>query len=130
MAIMCEREQACFCWLDLAASNARKAEEFYTEMFGWHAQRKQANGGEYVHFNRGGESFASLYQLAPRQIAAGVPSHWTPYISVSDVHEMASRATALGGQVIVRPFNVDNMARLSLIVDSTGALIGLWEQRK
>lgn len=130
MAINANREPAVFCWLDLAASNARQAEAFYAGMFGWQIQRKQANGGEYAHFIRDGESFASLYQLEPRQIAAGVPSHWTPYVAVSDIGEMGSRAKSLGGQVIVRPFDVGGVARVSLIVDSAGALIGLWENRK
>jgi len=130
MAINYDREPTRFCWLDLAASNARKAEEFYTGMFGWQTQRKYANGGEYVHFLRDGKSFASLYQLESRQIAAGVPSHWTPYVSVSSVHEMGARAKALGGEVIVNPFIVEGMARVSLVTDSAGALIGLWERQQ
>jgi predicted enzyme related to lactoylglutathione lyase len=130
MAIKFDQQPSSFCWLDLAAANARAAEKFYADMFGWQTQRKQTNGGEYVQFVRGGESFASVYQLEARQIDAGVPSHWTPYIAVSDVHEMGSRAKALGGQVIVNPFDVDGLARLSLIADSAGALIGLWERAK
>lgn len=130
MANNFDRQPAGFCWLDLAAANAGKAEKFYADMFGWKTQRKQANGGEYVHFVRGGESFASLYQLDSRQISAGVPSHWTPYVAVADVHEMGSRARDLGGQVVVNPFDVDGLARVSLIADSAGALIGLWESLK
>jgi len=130
MAINSEQAQPRFCWLDLASTNVRAAEAFYAGMFGWQAHRQQANGGEYVHFLRGGERFASLYQLEHRQVDAGVPSHWTPYVSVCDVHEMGARAKALGGQVIVRPFDVDGMAKISLIVDATGALIGLWENRE
>jgi len=129
MANNIDQQPASFCWLDLAATNVRMAEQFYADLFGWQAQRKQANGGEYVHFVRGGKSFASVYQLDSRQIAAGVPSHWTPYVGVSDVQEMGSRARDLGGQVIVNPFEVDGLARVSLIADSNGALIGLWQSQ-
>jgi predicted enzyme related to lactoylglutathione lyase len=130
MTIDFDKEPARFCWLDLATVNTRKAQAFYADLFGWETQRKRANGGEYLHFLCGGESFASLYQLGPGQIAAGVPSHWTPYVSVADVCETGSKAKALGGQVVVNPFEVDGVARVSLIADATGALIGLWEGRK
>jgi predicted enzyme related to lactoylglutathione lyase len=130
MEIDFDKGPARFCWLDLATVNTRKAQEFYADLFGWGTERKRANGGEYLRFLHGGESFASLYQLKPGQIAAGVPSHWTPYVCVSDICKSGSKAEALGGQVVVNPFEVDGLARLSLIADATGALIGLWEGRK
>jgi len=130
MANPLDNKPARFCWLDLAASNVRKAETFYAQMFDWQPVRKQANGGEFLEFQNDGEAFATLYQLNARQIEAGVPSHWTPYIAVADVDAMASRAISLGGDVAVQPFDVDGMARISLVVDSTGALVGLWERRK
>lgn len=130
MTLDSKKDETRFCWLDLASSSTRKAEEFYAYMFGWQAQHNRVNGGEYTCFVGGGEAIASLYQLAPRQLAAGVPSHWTPYVSVHDVDEMASRARSNGGQVVVSPFSFDGVARVSLIVDPTGALIGLWERWK
>jgi predicted enzyme related to lactoylglutathione lyase len=33
----------------------------------------------------------------------------------------------LGGTVIVDPFLVSGIARIALVLDSVGALIGLWE---
>jgi predicted enzyme related to lactoylglutathione lyase len=125
-----DNKPARFCWLDLAAVDARRAADFYAGLFGWQTQRQQANGGEYHHFTADGETVGSLYQLDARQIAGGVPSHWTPYISVSDLEGMAARAAALGGQVVVKPFSVDGIARISLVTDSTGALLGLWELRR
>ena len=37
-----------FCWLDLAAADAARAAEFYTELFGWSARSQAANGGTFV----------------------------------------------------------------------------------
>lgn len=116
-----------FCWLDLAASDYREAGRFYNQMFGWRPERHEANGGELYRLSHRGEGIASLYQLRPRELAGGVPSHWTPYVAVSDIEDMAARAEALGGQVVVRPFSVDGMARVSLLSDSVGALVGLWQ---
>jgi predicted enzyme related to lactoylglutathione lyase len=55
------------------------------------------------------------------------PSHWTPYIRVDNVNDAVQRVTALGGNVIVRPFVVSAVARIALISDSVGAQVGLWE---
>jgi len=124
---MTETRPARFQRLDLAAVDARKAADFYAGLFGWRTQRQRANGGEYLHFTDGGETIASLYQLDSRQIDAGVPSHWTPYVGVADIDDAVARAAALGGQVVVRPFGVDGVARIGLVTDAAGALLGLWE---
>jgi hypothetical protein len=122
-----DHRPARFCWLDLAAVDARAAADFYAGMFGWNTQRRAANGGEFLQFAHDGDTLATLYQLDAGQVDAGVPSHWTPYVGVSDIDAMAAKAVALGGQVVVRPFDVDGMARVSLITDADGALLGLWE---
>jgi uncharacterized protein len=116
-----------FHWLDLAAVDATSAMKFYEGMFGWQARRHRVNGGEIYRFTHEGKDVASLYQLRSRQIDGGVPSHWTPYVAVASVDEFASRAETLGGRVVVKPFDVPGMARVSLLDDAAGGLFGLWE---
>lgn len=118
-----------FCWQDLAATDARTAAAFYAELFGWQARRQVTNGGEWFCLTHEGANIASLFQLDARQLAGGVPSHWTPYVGVADIEQAAARVPELGGQVLVAPFTVDGLARVSLINDSAGALLGLWEIR-
>jgi len=124
---MTEYMPARFCRLDLAAADARRAADFYAGLCGWQTQRQRANGGEYFHFIAGGETVASLYQLDSKQLAAGVPSHWTPYVGVADIDAAARRAAALGGSVVVESFRVEGAARIGLVTDAAGALLGLWE---
>lgn len=126
---ICQRP-ARFSWLDLASADNQKSAAFYRGMFGWRTESRSANGGLLHEFLAGGEAIASQYQLDRPQLAQGVPSHWTPYVGVADVDAMGSKAEALGGQILVDPFSVDGMARVSLIVDSVGALVGLWEIAK
>jgi predicted enzyme related to lactoylglutathione lyase len=116
-----------FHWLDFAAVDAGGALSFYEGMFGWRARRHSANGGAIYRLAHDGKDVASLYQLGPRHVAGGVPPHWTPYIAVSSADEAACRAEALGGRVVVRPFDVQGMARVSLIDHPAGGLFGLWE---
>ena len=44
-----------------------------------------------------------------------------------NVNHAVRRAVSLGGTVVANPFVVSGIARIALILDSVGALIGLWE---
>ena len=116
-----------FCWIDLAATDAPKAAAFYGRLFGWSAHARSANGGSFTRLRLADRDVASIYQLSGGHLRDGVPSHWTPYVRVRDVDESARRAAALGGGVVVRPFDVEGVARIALVLDAVGAAIGLWQ---
>lgn len=116
-----------FCRLDLAAIDADRAMDFYTQVFGWTAHETAANGGRFTRFCVDGQDIASLYQLNMAQLDGGVPSHWTAYIHVTDIDDTARRVVANGGTVIVAPFVVDGIARIALVLDAVGAHVGLWQ---
>lgn len=116
-----------FCWLDLAASDADRARRFYGRMFGWEASDHLANGGRIVRLHQAGHDMGSLYQLSRAHLQAGVPSHWTPYVRVRGIHAAVERAVACGARLVVEPFAVTGLARVALIQDTVGALVGLWE---
>jgi predicted enzyme related to lactoylglutathione lyase len=116
-----------FCWLDLAASDAGRAQRFYAQAFGWHFHERAANGGRFTLCRAGERDIASMYPLRRAQLEAGMPSHWTPYVAVPDLQAAASRVTASGGRIVVAPFDVEGMARIALVEDAVGALLGLWQ---
>lgn len=116
-----------FCWVDLAASDAGSAKDFYGRVFGWTANATRANGGSFMYLRLDGRDVGSLYQLNRALLDRGVPSHWTPYIRVDDMDEVGSRVIENGGTVLVPPFVVDGVARNALILDPVGAHVGLWE---
>ena len=119
-----------FCWLDLAAADATVAKAFYARAFEWTFRDEQANGGHYARLRAGGQDVGSLYQLRRAQLEHGVPSHWTPYIRVDSADATARRIAALGGRLVVAPFDVPGTARIALIQDAVGALVGLWEPKR
>ncbi|MGB8102955.1 MAG: hypothetical protein WCF47_01665 [Pseudolabrys sp.] len=43
------------------------------------------------------------------------------------MNDAVRQAALLGGTVVVHPFLVSGVARIALILDSVGALVGLWE---
>jgi len=56
-----------------------------------------------------------------------MPSHWTPYIRVNNVEEIARRAVHCGGDIAVKPFAIAGLARIALVLDAVGAPVGLWQ---
>lgn len=121
------QESGRFCWVDLATCDAPVARAFYGELFGWAGRTQQAGAGQYISLHSDGIEVASLYQLSPSQVRAGVPSHWTPYVTVSCLEQAAKRAVSLGGRVVVESFEVPDIARIGLLMDPTGAVFGIWE---
>jgi predicted enzyme related to lactoylglutathione lyase len=115
------------CWVDLATSDEGAANRFYCGLFGWALRERRSPQGQFSTFSDGGPPFASLYRLTRKQIEHGVPSHWTSYVSVRELDAAISTAVHLGGQVIVPPQDIAGFARVGLIADPAGALIGLWE---
>jgi predicted enzyme related to lactoylglutathione lyase len=116
-----------FCWLDLAASDAGSAKEFYARLFGWTSHEQLANGGSFTRLRLSNHDVGSVYQLKDTLIQNGMPSHWTPYVRVGSVNDAVRHAVRLGGTVVVDPFAVSGVARIALILDSVGAIVGLWE---
>jgi uncharacterized protein len=116
-----------FCWVDLAATDADSAKDFYGRLFGWTSWEQGANGGSFTRLRSSDQDVGSIYQLKRAHLDQGVPSHWTPYIQVDDVDDTARRVVSCGGKVIVRPFVVSGIAQIALILDSVGAQIGLWQ---
>ena len=104
-----------FCWVDLAATDAARATDFYAQVFGWAPCEQLANGGSFTRMRVSGQDVGSIYQLKRAHRDQGVPSHWTPYIRVDDVDHVA------------RGVVVSGIAQIALILDSVGAQVGLWE---
>jgi len=118
------------CWSDLATSDDWRAGWFYEGLFGWRTQRHTMGAHYFATFHQGGSSFASLYRIATADLARGVPSHWLPYVSTQDL-ELTLRATlAHGGEILVGPQMCPGFARIAVIADPTGAMLGLWEGAK
>lgn len=116
-----------FCWVDLATPHAAGAKKFYAGLFGWQAREISVGSGSFTMLTLNDYPVASLYQLSDEQLAHGVPSHWMSYVAVGSVDETTAQAKALGGSVLVSPFEVMNLGRMALILDPTGAPFALWQ---
>jgi predicted enzyme related to lactoylglutathione lyase len=116
-----------FIWHDLAAADTAAALDFYSAVFGWTAITEYANGGQFIRLQNDGQDVGSMYSMSHREREHGVPSHWTPYICVKDIDAATRKVETAGGTIVVRPFKVEGIARIALVTDSIGSIIGLWE---
>lgn len=116
-----------FIWHDLATADTAVAIEFYHRVFGWTAVTQCANGGQFIRLQSEGHDVGSMYALSRRERQHGIPSHWTPYICVGSIEAVVRRVEAAGGGILVRPFEVEGIARIALVADTLGSIMGLWE---
>lgn len=105
------------CWFELDTRDTPQAETFYTNLFGWQAQRWQ-NG--YVVFAQDGRQVAGMLQITEEM--GPVPPNWLPHFAVSDCDATAQRVTEIGGRLLVPPMEVPETCRFAIIQDPTGAV--------
>jgi predicted enzyme related to lactoylglutathione lyase len=133
MAVMTSHRPGTFSWVDLAAHDVDAAERYYTQLFGWTADRTQFGPDAddvYVTLRKDGRDAAALYAMDPTQKAQGMPSAWLSYVTVESADEAASRARVLGATVLADAFDVMDVGRMALIGDPTGAMFAAWEPRR
>ncbi len=130
MTVVAAHAPGTFCWADLGTSDAAAAKRFYTGLFGWAFEdRPMGEGAYYTMFDVGGRSVAALYEQDAAMKAQGIPPSWLSYVSVENVERMAERTRELGGTVVLDPFDVFEVGRMTLVQDPTGAAVALWEPR-
>jgi predicted enzyme related to lactoylglutathione lyase len=54
---------------------------------------------------------------------------WGSVISVDDIDDVTSRARALGADVLVDPYDVEDAGRNARLRDAAGATVSLWQAR-
>ena len=121
-----QREPGALCWTELATRDTRKAETFYTQLFGWNAKLGTDGGVEYTEFSAGGSPSGGMMAM-PSQVPSQVPAHWTPYFQVTDCDASAAKATSAGGKTIVPPTDIPKVGRFAMIQDPQGAMFAIFK---
>ena len=106
-------------WHELTSNNCKDSMGFYGEIFGWKFKRMDMPQGPYYIIENQGVSIGGIApNPSPKQ-----PSHWTGYITVADVDEVAIKAKTLGGDLLYGPEDIPNIGRFCWIQDPAGAII-------
>jgi predicted enzyme related to lactoylglutathione lyase len=62
-----------------------------------------------------------------KQMIPGAPSAWLAYVLVEDIVAATQKAKSLGATVMKDVTEVMGAGKLSIIIDPTGAPLGLWK---
>ena len=113
-----------FVHVELNSTDVEKSKDFYGKLFNWKFEDMQMDQGmTYTLINVGeGTGGGMLKQLMP-----GSPSSWLAYVLVDDIQAATRKARDLGANVMKDSMQVKDMGWLSIIVDPTGAMLGLWQ---
>ncbi|MCK6550785.1 VOC family protein [Myxococcota bacterium] len=119
-----------FCWADLSTTDPARAKAFYGELFGWRLEDMPAGPDmTYTMAFIGEQTVGAMSEMSPEEKASGAPPHWNLYFSVDDVEKYTAKVEGLGGRVLMAPFDVMDVGRMSLIADPTGAVLALWQPK-
>jgi hypothetical protein len=111
-------------WIDLSSTDPAASRDYYSKLFGWHAdpEKDEAAGG-YAIARLGGEDVAGIGGTQD----PNAPSAWMVYIGTRDADATAKKIEAEGGKVIAPPFDVMDAGRMAVFQDPTGAFISVWQ---
>ena len=104
-------------------SDTAKAKAFYSELFGCTADESM---GDYTMFKAGGGGMAVAGMMGMTPEMGPMPSMWTPYFVVENADVTAETAKANGARVLHGPTDVPGMVRFATIMDSAGAVFGVF----
>ncbi|MDY7230136.1 VOC family protein [Hyalangium rubrum] len=110
-----------FCWETLSTNDVERAKAFYSKVFGWQARSFQ--GGMSVF----GVDDTPEGAVADIEKAQNMPPQWFTYVVVDRIETARDKAAKLGAQVLVPLVEVPNIGRIAMIVDPTGAPLGLFD---
>ena len=115
-----------FVHCELATHDVPKAKSFYGKLFDWKLEDMPMTDGTYTMIGVG-EGTGGGMMKHPMPDA---PAMWMPYVLVDDVEAATRKARELGANVMREATEVKDMGWFSIIVDPTGAHLGLWQTKK
>lgn len=114
-----------FVHVELNTTDLGRAKTFYGSLFDWKLEDMPMPDGTYTMIDVGeGTGGGMLKHPMP-----GAPSMWLPYVLVADVQAATEKAKSLGATVVKDATEVAGMGSFTIILDPTGAALGLWQSK-
>src|ERR1700691_182450 len=114
-----------FVHVELNTTDVSKAKTFYGGLFNWKLEDIPMGGGSYTIIGVG-EGVGGGIMKHP---VPGAPSAWLAYVLVDDIGAATKKAKSLGATMMKDVTEVMGMGSLSIIIDPTGAALGLWQPK-
>jgi predicted enzyme related to lactoylglutathione lyase len=114
-----------FVHVELNTTDVDKAKAFYGKLFDWTLEDVPMGEMVYTLIKPGkGTGGGMMKHPVP-----GAPSAWLAYVEVGDINAATKSAKSLGATVMKDVTEVMGMGWLSIIIDPTGAALGLWQSK-
>jgi predicted enzyme related to lactoylglutathione lyase len=116
-----------FVHVELNTTDIQKAKAFYSKLFAWMLEDVQMGpSGTYTMIQPGSGTGGGMLQHP----MAGEPSRWLAYVHVDDINAATQKAQSLGAEIVKDVTEVPGAGWLSIIIDPTGAALGLWKPKE
>ena len=112
---------------ELNTQDVTKAKGFYGKLFDWQLEDVPMEGMSYTMVKVEGQTAGGIMK---NPIPGDSSSFWLVYVEVDDINAATKKAKDLGAKVMKDVTEVMGMGWLSIIVDPTGAALGLWKSKK
>ena len=115
-----------FVHVELMSTDVGKAKTFYGKLFDWKLEDVPMDDMTYTMIKVGeGTGGGMMKNPIP-----SAPSAWMAYVLVDDIKAATAKAKELGANVMKDSVEVMGAGTFSIIVDPTGAMLGLWQVKK
>jgi uncharacterized protein len=114
-----------FVHIELNTTDPAEAKNFYGHLFDWKLEDVQMGPDTYTMI-KVGEGTGGGLMKHPKP---GAPSAWLAYVLVDDVAAATKKAQSLGATVAMDVTEVPGAGWFSVIIDPTGAALGLWKAK-
>lgn len=105
-------EAGAFCWSELLTRNLAGARTFYQAVFGW--GEKNGPDAPYLEFTVADRAIAGGMAVTP-EMPPQMPAHWNIYFAVDDLEASVAKASELGGQIRMPPFEIPDVGHAAVI---------------
>jgi len=113
-----------FVHAELETTDVGKAKAFYGALFDWKLEDVPMGDGTTYTLIGVGEGTGGGMMKNPMPDPSSL---WLPYVLVDDIKAATAKARELGANVCKDVTEVMGMGWLSIFVDPTGAMLGLWQ---
>jgi uncharacterized protein len=96
-------EPGALCWNELSTDDVDTAQDFYTRLFDWTAEKQDMGTFVYTIFSNPHRQVAGMAPLTPEM--GPMPPNWGVSFAVEDTDASAARITELGGTVVMGPMD-------------------------
>ncbi|PTN01783.1 hypothetical protein C8N32_11064 [Rhodovulum imhoffii] len=114
-------------WTELMTRDVPAALRYYSDVCGWTFEKVDHDTMTYHIGSRDGQPSVGVMDITGMDGFDGLPAHWFSYFAVDDLGAALERSAALGGKVGKPPFAMPGVGRIAIVIDPTGAAMGLIE---